>query len=158
MKVRNIVVSFVAFVGASALLVTCSPNSLLTDVQQKVNTAKGGVPVTGVSLNPTGLTLLTNGATGTVTATITPANATNQNVSWSSSATGVAAVSTSGNGLVGVVTPGSTPGGPVTITVTTADGNFTAKCIVTVVSSSKAITAFSIASANGPINGTINGL
>ncbi len=151
-------------VGVNLLLVTCSPNSLLSDVQQKVNTAKGGVPVTGVSLNPTNLTLLAGGATGTLTATITPPNATNKNVSWSSDNTAVATVSTSGSGLVGVVTPGSTIAvNPIHITVTTADGNYTAKCAVTVVSSAAAMTAFSIASANGvafstPISGTINGL
>ena len=49
------------------------------------------VAVTGVSLSKTSLTL-TEGGSETIAASVTPSNATNQAVSWSSSNTGVATV------------------------------------------------------------------
>ena len=88
-------------------------------------TVTGGVTykVTGVSLDKTSLNL-NPGKEGTLTATITPSNATNQNVTWESSDTKVATVD---NGLVTAVAEGT-----ATITVTTADGGHTATCTVTV--------------------------
>jgi len=82
------------------------------------------VPVTGVSLNYTTLTL-TEGQTQTLAATVSPSNATNKSVTWSSNNTTVATVSTSG-----VVT--AKKAGTATITVTTVDGSKTATCSVTV--------------------------
>lgn len=73
------------------------------------------IAVTGVTISDKSFTLAKN-ATKTLTATISPANATNKNVSWSSSNTGVATVSSAG--LVTGVSAGS-----ATITVTTEDGN-----------------------------------
>ena len=81
------------------------------------------VPVTGVSLNKTE-TDLTVGSTETLTATVQPTDATNQNVTWSSDNENVATVE---NGKVTAVGTGST-----TITVTTEDGGKTATCTVTV--------------------------
>lgn len=88
-------------------------------------TVTGGVTykVTGVSLDKTSLNL-NPGKEGTLTATITPSNATNQNVTWKSSDTKVATVD---NGLVTAVAEGT-----ATITVTTTDGNFQDTCTVTV--------------------------
>jgi uncharacterized repeat protein (TIGR02543 family) len=85
------------------------------------------VPVTGVTLNKTMLELDV-GDTGTLITTVLPSNATNKNVSWSSSNTAVATVSVSG--LHGTVTAVSA--GTAGITVTTEDGGFTATCTVTV--------------------------
>lgn len=85
------------------------------------------VPVTGVSVSPTSVSI-TAGGTSQLTMTIAPSNAINQNVTWSSSNTAVATVSTSG--LVTAVSSGT-----ATITVTTQDGNKTATCAVTVTSS-----------------------
>ena len=79
--------------------------------------------VTGVSLNRNELTL-TEGETGTLTAAITPDNATNQAVTWTSSNTSVATVE---NGVVTAVGAGE-----AIITVTTADGGKTDACTVTV--------------------------
>jgi uncharacterized protein YjdB len=82
------------------------------------------VSVTGVSLNKTTLPLNVGGSE-TLTATLTPSNASNKNVNWSSSAPNIATVSS--NGLVTAVLPGN-----ATITVTTEDGNRTADCVVSV--------------------------
>lgn len=81
------------------------------------------IPVTGVALNKTKVTL-TVGDTETLTATITPPDATNQNVTWTTSNSSVAAVS---DGVITAVSAGT-----ATITVTTDDGNKTATCTVTV--------------------------
>jgi len=81
------------------------------------------VDVTGITLAPAALTLNV-GATGTLTSTITPADATNQKVSWTTSDATKATVA---NGVVTAVATGS-----ATITVTTDDGGFTATCAVTV--------------------------
>lgn len=84
----------------------------------------GIVPVTDVSLNKASLSLLV-GADETLIATISPSNATNKAVMWSSSNTDVATVSSSG-----VVTPRAA--GTTTIKVTTNDSSKTASCSVTV--------------------------
>lgn len=82
------------------------------------------VSVTGVTLNQSAISLKV-GETGTLTATMLPSNATNKNVSWSSSNPSVAEVS---NGMITAKDEGT-----ATITVTTADGNKKATCLVTVI-------------------------
>ncbi|EST55604.1 hypothetical protein T458_07720 [Brevibacillus panacihumi W25] len=84
------------------------------------------VPVTKVTLTPQTLTLTVGEESATLQATITPSNATNRAVSWSSSNPSVAAVDATGK-----VT--AKQAGQATITVTTADGNKTASSEVTVV-------------------------
>ena len=85
------------------------------------------VAVTGVSLNKTSSEMSLN-STLTLQASVLPANATNKNVTWTSSNTSVATVS---NGTVTALAVGST-----TITVTTVDGNKTATCSISVVEQS----------------------
>ena len=81
--------------------------------------------VTGVSLSSDTLTLKV-GESHTLTATITPHNATDQNVTWSSDNTSVATVDANGE----VTTVGA---GTATITATAADGSGEkATCAVTV--------------------------
>jgi uncharacterized protein YjdB len=92
-----------------------------------VTVVVANVPVTGVSLTPADLTL-GMGRTRALTAAVTPAAATNKNVTWQSSSPGV--VTVVGNGQVGSVTGVGL--GTATITVTTEDGNKTATCAVTV--------------------------
>jgi len=82
------------------------------------------VAVTGVTLNQATMTLTAGGATGTLVEPVTPATATNKNVTWSSSAPTVATVA---NGVVTPVTAGIT-----TIIVATVDGGLTSTCAVTV--------------------------
>lgn len=88
-----------------------------------VTSSAPAVHVTGVSLNKNS-TSIVEGSTEQLTATVTPSNATDKSVTWSSSNTSVATVS---NGLVTAVSAGT-----ATITVTTTDGGYTATCLVTV--------------------------
>ena len=82
------------------------------------------IPVTGVSLDESSITLDVGG-NQTLTATVTPEDATNKKVRWSSDNEDVATVSEDG-----VVT--AVAGGTAVITATTHDGLFTASCTVTV--------------------------
>ena len=88
-----------------------------------VQAKPASVPVTDVSLDKDTLSLYT-GDTASLTATVEPDNATNQNVTWSSDNADVATVD---NGTVTAVGAGE-----ATITVTTEDGSKTATCTVTV--------------------------
>ena len=81
------------------------------------------VPVIGVSLNKTSLSLII-GSSESLIATISPSDASNQNVTWSSSNTSIATVS---NGVVTAKGEGTT-----IITATSVDGSFTATCTVNV--------------------------
>ncbi len=80
--------------------------------------------VTGVSLNKNTLTL-TEGGTETLIPTIIPANANDKRVTWATSNSSIATVSSGG-----VVT--AVASGNCSITVTTNDGGYTAQCTVTV--------------------------
>ena len=82
------------------------------------------VPVTGVTLNQTTVTLDIDQSI-TLTATVAPENATNKAVTWASDKTDVATVDA--NGKVTAVAAGT-----ANITVTTQDGGKTATCVVTV--------------------------
>ena len=112
--------------GTAMITATIEVNG--TTYSQKVTIAVGGsvvpdVPVTGVSLDKTSASLNVGG-TVTLTATVSPSNATNKDVTWSSDDETVATVE---NGVVTAVS-----GGTATITVTTVDGEFTASCTITV--------------------------
>ena len=82
------------------------------------------ISVTGVLLDESSITLDVGG-NKTLTATVTPDNATNKKVRWTSDKEAVATVSEDG-----VVT--AVVGGTAVITATTHDGLFTATCTVTV--------------------------
>ena len=102
-----------------------------------VKTTTGIVPVEKVFLNKSELTLAV-GQTEQLIATIEPENATNKNVSWSSSNEEVATVDEDG-------TVRAVGAGTATITVTTEDGGHTATCTVTVtLPSEKKIISFTI--------------
>ena len=91
------------------------------------------VAVIGVKLNSTSLSL-TEGDSYQLKATVSPINATNQNVTWKSSNSNVADVDQ--EGLVVAVKAGT-----ATITVTTEEGNKTAICTVTVKSGEISVTS-----------------
>ena len=83
------------------------------------------VKVSSVSLNPSSLSLTKKGQTAQLSASVSPSNATNKSINWSSSNNNVATVS---NGMVTAVGNGS-----ATITATAADGSGKrASCSVTV--------------------------
>lgn len=81
--------------------------------------------VTGITLNQTSVVLTATDTYSSLVATVFPANATNKNVTWTSSDTSIATVSSTG-----VVTTVSD--GTVTITATTQDGGFSSSAIFTV--------------------------
>ncbi|MGN6181385.1 MAG: Ig-like domain-containing protein [Mucilaginibacter sp.] len=95
----------------------------LDDLKIPVNTSV--VHVTGVTLNKTSSSIIV-GKADTLVATVSPSNATNSAVTWTSSNNAVATVSTTG--IISAVAAGTD-----TITVTTQDLSFTAKCVVTVI-------------------------
>ena len=82
------------------------------------------VNVTGITLSETTKAMIT-GTSFSLTGTISPANATNKAISWSSNNAAIAAVD--GNGKVTAVSAGT-----ATITITTVDGSKAATCVVTV--------------------------
>ena len=93
------------------------------------------VPVTSISLNSVSVILdLSNTYTYQLVPTIIPSNATNKTVTWRSSNSAIATVSSTG--LVTAKAPGS-----ATITATTTDGtNLNASCQVTVIKRATGIT------------------
>lgn len=82
------------------------------------------VSVTGVALSPNTISLIP-GMTSQLTATVSPANASDKSVNWTSNNAGVATINT--DGVVTGISEGN-----ATITVATNDGGYTASCLVTV--------------------------
>ena len=107
--------------GTATITVTTEEGGFTDECVVTVTAAE--IPVTGVTLDRSELTL-TEGGSDTLVATVEPGNATNQNVTWTSSDPLVATVV---DGNVEALTAGT-----ATITVTTADGPFTDECVVTV--------------------------
>lgn len=92
--------------------------------EYKLTIESATVPVTGVTLDQTELSLIVD-STAKLDATVEPNNATDKTVTWSSDNDDVATVDADGN--VKAVAQGT-----ATITVTTQDGSHTATCTVTV--------------------------
>lgn len=107
--------------GSTTVTVTTEDGGLTASCQ--VTVKSNVVNVENVSLSKTELTL-TEGEIATLTAVVSPSNATNKNVSWHSSDESVATVS---NGRVTALKAGSS-----VITVTAEDGGKTAICQVSV--------------------------
>ena len=99
-------------------------NITLAKETYSITVTTAPVAVRGIALEKDTLSLR-EGRTATLTATVTPEDATNKNVVWSSDNEDVATVDQ--NGVVTAVGRGE-----ATITVTTEDGNKTATCTVTV--------------------------
>ena len=91
------------------------------------------VAVTGITLNPSSVSLEVGG-TVSLSATVTPSNATDKSVTWSSSNAGVASVA---GGVVTAVAEGSA-------TVTATAGGKSAKCEVKVTAKTVAVTGVSL--------------
>lgn len=130
-KSTSVLVKSTTSTGTGSITVTTSSGTPLT-ATATVNIKDPTVSVTGVTVTPATTTLETGtGATQTsttLTAVIAPANATNKNVTWSASPS--ERVTLTPNGLSCTVTAVSA--GACTVTCTTADGNKTDTCAVTV--------------------------
>ncbi len=107
--------------GANTFTVTAT-NAYGSDSRQLAITITipATIPVTGVTLDKSSLTLA-EGGTAQLTAAVKPDNASNKAVTWESGDTSVATVDT--NGKVTAVGAGT-----ATITATTQDGGKTATC------------------------------
>jgi hypothetical protein len=117
-------------VGDSTIAVTTQDGGYTGTCQITVSP----VALTGISISPASATLNVGG-TQQLTAIMTPANATNKVVSYSSSNTSVATVSS-----YGVVT--AVGAGTAVITSVTQDGSKTATCNVSVATPVAGVTAF----------------
>jgi len=106
-------------VGNATITVTTSDGSYTASCAVTVS----AIAVSSVSLSDSTATI-SIGSTKTITASVSPSNATNKAVTWSTNNSNVATVS---NGVITAIAEGST-----TITVTTSDGGYTASCAVTV--------------------------
>jgi uncharacterized protein YjdB len=121
-------------VGQARITVKTEDGNFRADCIVTVSTTDK--PVTDVALNKWEMTIVVGG-TETLFATITPNNATNQNVTWTSNNPSVATVSASG--LVRAVSVGE-----ARITVWTADGDYSDFCTVTVAMTAKPVTGVTL--------------
>ncbi|MFC5404107.1 DUF7402 domain-containing protein [Cohnella soli] len=110
--------------GSATITVTTADGNKTDTSAITVAPPPSPVPVTGVSLSPSSATLDINTVMD-LTPTIAPSNATNQKATWSSNKPSVATVV---NGVVRTFAAGS-----ALITVTTADGSYTATSSITVI-------------------------
>ena len=121
----------VNYSGSTYVSHSTTPTGYATPSSDTINGYNSGggetISVTGISVSPSS-TSVEAGKDVTITPTITPSNATNQGVSWTTSNSSIATVS---GGIVTGVAEGS-----ATITATTSDGGYTATCSVTVTASS----------------------
>ena len=97
---------------------------------------KVNIPTTGVTVTPTNQTINV-GNTFTITPTVTPDNATDKSIIWTSSDDTIATVDD--NGTVTALMEGT-----ATITATTNDGGFTASCVITVIKREGRVTGITV--------------
>lgn len=112
--------------------------------EQPLNiTGSGAAAVTGVSLNKNSI-IIVAGDSETLLAAVTPANAANKAVTWSSDKETVATVDAYGK--VTAIAPGT-----ATIMAMTADGNKTASCAVTVTRAETATSGGTVSITDTPV-------
>ena len=121
--------------GTATITLTGEAETGKTPASATKTITVSNVSVSSVSISPTTKTLAI-GESFTVTATVSPSNATNKGVTFTSSNSSVATVGST-TGSVAALAAGTT-----TITVTTTDGSKTASCTVTV--SEKKVESISI--------------
>jgi RHS repeat-associated protein len=119
-------IPFAATSGSQAVFLLFKGGSGIANIDyiEFIGPPASGQPVKGISLNVDRLNL-SIGQTGRLVKKLAPAEATDQNVTWNSSNVAIATVSASG-----VVTAVSV--GTALITVTSADGLFTAKAVASI--------------------------
>lgn len=113
----------VTAVGRGTATITCTSTD--NPMIKRTCEVKVYVRTTGVKLNTTGIKVYET-KTRQLTATVTPSDATNKNVTWKSSDRNIATVNS--KGLVTAKKPGT-----AYITCTTNNGGYVAKCKVVVV-------------------------
>ncbi len=111
-------------VGAGVATITVTTKDGSKTATCKVTVTEATVSVSGVSFDKSTMNLNV-GDTAKITATVRPENATNKELKWTSTNPFVATIDTDGN----VIAAGE---GVTTITAKTADGSYTANCVVTV--------------------------
>jgi Leucine-rich repeat (LRR) protein len=122
------------------LLAACSKGPAGSEPNPDPPPGDDKVKVTGVSLNKPELLLAVDDSE-TLSATVSPSNAGNKRVTWSSSSSSVASVDADGK-----VT--ALKAGRVTVTVKTVDGSHTATCSVTVTANLVAVTGVKLEAAS----------
>ena len=135
---------FVTGVASGSALITATTQSGSFTASANITVTNITVPVTGVSVSPTSVTVNV-GATTALTATVTPSNATNKTVVWTSNNTAIATVSSSG--VVTGVAPGL-----VLVTATTQSGSFIASSTVTVSNVIIPVTSVSVSPTTASVN------
>ena len=121
-------------IGTTPITVTVTPSNtnkyyVTTDLQNKlkstINLSEGTISVSSITLSQNSAELTGKSASATLTATVKPDNATNKNVYWDTSNSGIVAID---NGKITAISPGN-----ATITAESTDGtNISATCGVTV--------------------------
>jgi len=109
--------------GSATITVSSTDGSNIFAIVLVTVTAVPDIPVYAIALNQTSASLYPS-STLALTATITPSNATDKTVSWSSNSTNATVNS---SGVVTAVSAGS-----AVIRATTASGNLTAICTLTI--------------------------
>ena len=122
-EISNETLEFMKKNNVKHVVILGGDGAVSQEVEDRVNTELVN-KVTSVSLDKTTDTIKL-GDSDTLTATVSPGNATNQAVKWASSNQNVASVDDNGKVTAKAV-------GTATITVTTEDGKFTADCKVKV--------------------------
>ena len=122
--------------GTARITASADKNASGEKVTAYLDITVSNVAVTSVTLNSVTASVKA-GSTITLIATVSPSNATNKNVTWSSASTAIATVSNTG--IVTGIAAGTT-----NITVTTVDGSKTAMCSVTVTAAGGGEEEFSI--------------
>lgn len=111
-------------VSVGTAFITATSEDSGVNAKCEITVKEKVIIVTGIALSKTSLSL-TEGGEFTLVATITPDNATNKNVTWTSDNEAVATVST--EGVVKAIKAGT-----ANITATSEDSGVSAKCEITV--------------------------
>ena len=133
--------------GSCVVTVTSAVNNSIT-AQCNVTFVDNTINVTGVILNKKTATVKI-GESVDLIATIQPNSATNKSVTWSTNNSNVSLVPNSN-----IVTINGDVEGESIVTATTADGNYTASCTVTVQSNQTVIEGYTAIRENYTCNGT----
>lgn len=109
-------------VGTTTITATSTANTSVKGTAV-ITVTNDPIPVTGISLTPTNLSISLN-ETATLNASVIPSNATNKSITWSTSNSNIVTVN---NGVIKGVGLGN-----ASVTATTVDGGFSKSCLVNV--------------------------